>query len=129
MPPSSFSSVLAIAPGTAPLTILGRERGAERAFSHDELAASAEARAVGLAEHGLGRGDVVALCAHATADFVIGCFAAWRRGCAVVTLPLPPPLGSRRAWSNHVNGILRATAASALLRGEADPPLDASTRV
>lgn len=123
------TSVLAIAAGRAPLTILGREAEPERTFSHDELAADAEGRAVGLAERGLERGDVVALFAHATLDFVTGCFAAWRRGCAVVTLPLPPPLGSRAAWSERVNGILSASAASALLRGQADPPLDTNARV
>ena len=121
--------LLRIAPGERRLTILGQERGTEKTFSYDELFDASEARAAGLAERGVGHGDVVALFAHPTFDFVVGCFAAWRRGSVVVTLPLPPRLGERRAWADHVNALLRASEAKALLVGEGDPQLDTDVRL
>jgi acyl-CoA synthetase (AMP-forming)/AMP-acid ligase II/thioesterase domain-containing protein/acyl carrier protein len=125
---AASTSVLRIAPGDTQLSILGLERGTERTFSYDELFAAAEERATGLAEHGIGHGDVVALCAHATFDFLVGCFAAWRRGAVVVTLPPPPPLGSRSAWAQHVNAVLETSSAKALLRSDGDPPLETDVR-
>jgi acyl-CoA synthetase (AMP-forming)/AMP-acid ligase II/thioesterase domain-containing protein/acyl carrier protein len=122
-------SVLRVSPGDTQLTLLGHERGLERTFSYAELLTAAETRAAGLADQGVERGDIVALFAHPTFDFAVGCFAAWRRGAVVVTLPLPPRLGERRAWAGHVNALLRASAAKALMVGEGDPPIDTDVRL
>jgi fatty-acyl-CoA synthase len=123
------TSVLRIAPGETPLKILGHERGTERTFSYDELHAAAESRATGLAEREIQGGDVVALFARPTFDFVVGCFAVWRRGAVVATLPVPPQLGAKAAWTRHVNGLLRASSAKAVLGGEGDPLLETDVAV
>ena len=126
---AASTSVLRIASGETPLRILGHERGTERTYSHDELLAAAESRATGLAERGIEPGDVVALFARPTFDFVAGCFAAWRRGAVVATLPVPPQLGAKEAWTGHVNGLLRASSAKAVLGGEGDPHLETDVTV
>jgi acyl-CoA synthetase (AMP-forming)/AMP-acid ligase II/thioesterase domain-containing protein/acyl carrier protein len=106
------------------LTILGPTPGDDDiTLTQAELHHRGDVLAAGLAERGIRRGEVVAMFTRASADFIAGCLAIWRRGATVLPLPPPARLVSREAWEKQIDAALKKADARAMLTTSDDRPV------
>lgn len=93
----------------------------KRSMTFSELAAVVRDTAAGMAAHGIGKGDRVALLVPPGIDLTIALYACWRRGAVVVLADAGlGPRGLTRAMASaspqYVIGITRALVAARALR-------------
>ncbi|NNC75712.1 MAG: AMP-binding protein, partial [Acidimicrobiia bacterium] len=92
-----------------------------RSLTFAELATAVRDTAAGMADHGIGKGDRVALLVPPGVDLTVALYACWRRGAVVVVADAGlGPRGLTRAMASasprFVIGIPRALAAARALR-------------